>query len=203
MEVQTKQCTVCGERKSITEFYKKVNGKSGVKGVKAECKVCHRGFRWVGVSLAGQTKVCTTCGISKLIGEFYKRGAGTYGVCSQCKPCANKVATRWKKDHPEQVRVSNATYNKNHKEEKLICCRNRQAMILGAPGNGWTIKQRKRLLKLYDYRCAYCGEQTKLVIDHIVPLTKGGVHDIGNAAPACVSCNCSKHNKSLLEWLCL
>ena len=38
-------------------------------------------------------------------------------------------------------------------------------------------------------------------IDHVVPLSRGGKHEIENLLPACRSCNSSKGAKLLEEWL--
>jgi len=50
--------------------------------------------------------------------------------------------------------------------------------------------------------CAYCdAEITRktVTIDHIIPLSKGGKHEIGNIAPCCRSCNSSKGSKT--DWI--
>ncbi|HAT1242480.1 TPA: HNH endonuclease [Corynebacterium striatum] len=39
-----------------------------------------------------------------------------------------------------------------------------------------------------------------MTLDHVVPLSRGGKNTIGNALPACQSCNSSKHSKLLAEW---
>ena len=36
-------------------------------------------------------------------------------------------------------------------------------------------------------------------IDHIVPLSKGGNHSIGNLAPCCINCNFKKRTKFLIQ----
>lgn len=48
--------------------------------------------------------------------------------------------------------------------------------------------------------CAYCNEAKPLTMDHVVPLSRGGRHLIENIAPACVSCNCKKNNKTADEF---
>jgi 5-methylcytosine-specific restriction endonuclease McrA len=48
--------------------------------------------------------------------------------------------------------------------------------------------------------CAYCGKETKLTLDHVIPLSKGGKHSKDNVAPVCGHCNSSKGNKNLEEW---
>ena len=47
--------------------------------------------------------------------------------------------------------------------------------------------------------CAYCGAPSEH-IDHIIPLSRGGRHSIGNLTGACAKCNKSKSNKLLVEW---
>lgn len=48
--------------------------------------------------------------------------------------------------------------------------------------------------------CTYCGDSMQHV-DHIDPVVSGGQHHWTNFAPACASCNSSKHSKRLLTWL--
>lgn len=58
----------------------------------------------------------------------------------------------------------------------------------------------RRLVMRYEGRCAYCGERGDLTMDHVIPLSRGGRHAIGNVLPACWSCNCSKRQRLLVEW---
>lgn len=53
--------------------------------------------------------------------------------------------------------------------------------------------------------CAYCGAKEKdvgkLHIDHIIPLNKGGDGSIENFVKVCKSCNSSKKDKDLVDFL--
>lgn len=71
-----------------------------------------------------------------------------------------------------------------------------QAEVLVITPRDW-----ERLCRRYDDRCAYCGSADALTQDHIVPLSRGGRHSIGNLLPACQPCNSSKHARLLIEWL--
>ena len=56
----------------------------------------------------------------------------------------------------------------------------------------WALK-----LKQYQYKCVYCESDENIEMDHIIPLSKGGDHNINNIQPLCRSCNAKKGNKIL------
>ena len=37
-------------------------------------------------------------------------------------------------------------------------------------------------------------------MDHVLPLSRGGLHEVNNLVPACRKCNFNKHDKTLEEW---
>jgi len=52
----------------------------------------------------------------------------------------------------------------------------------------------------FGHRCAYCGADGDLHIEHVVPISKGGPHSIGNIIPACKDCNFSKRDSEVETW---
>jgi 5-methylcytosine-specific restriction endonuclease McrA len=48
--------------------------------------------------------------------------------------------------------------------------------------------------------CAYCGCAGDMEIEHVVPISRGGAHDISNIVPACAPCNSSKSAKEMEAW---
>jgi 5-methylcytosine-specific restriction endonuclease McrA len=58
----------------------------------------------------------------------------------------------------------------------------------------------KELKKLYSQSCVACGVKDNQSIDHIIPLSRGGSHSIGNLMTLCRSCNSSKHARTIVEW---
>lgn len=67
-------------------------------------------------------------------------------------------------------------------------------------------RQRTRLLANQGGRCAYCETQldpSLATVDHVVPLSRGGLNVLGNKVAVCRPCNAAKSN--LLpddpEWL--
>ena len=56
------------------------------------------------------------------------------------------------------------------------------------------------IIKEFEYKCAYCGEETDLEKEHFIPVSKDGDYTIENIIPACRKCNCSKYNSDFFEW---
>ena len=48
--------------------------------------------------------------------------------------------------------------------------------------------------------CAYCGQVGDMQIEHVEPISEGGLHDIGNIVPACGPCNYSKRTREMESW---
>lgn len=48
--------------------------------------------------------------------------------------------------------------------------------------------------------CAYCGCAGDMEIEHVVPISRGGAHDISNIVPACAPCNSSKSAREMEAW---
>ena len=50
--------------------------------------------------------------------------------------------------------------------------------------------------------CVYCGQTAgPFHLDHVVPWSRGGEHSVENLVVSCPSCNLSKKDKTLKEWL--
>jgi 5-methylcytosine-specific restriction endonuclease McrA len=55
------------------------------------------------------------------------------------------------------------------------------------------------LAKILTQPCIYCGAKADEV-EHVIPLSRGGRHAIGNLAASCARCNASKRNRLVIEW---
>ena len=69
----------------------------------------------------------------------------------------------------------------------------------GAPGE-FSAEQWQALVRVYDFRCGYCGRVKPLHADHRTPISRGGPNTIDNIIPACKRCNSRKHNKTEAEF---
>lgn len=58
-----------------------------------------------------------------------------------------------------------------------------------------SLKKRKTIFERDNYSCLRCNRKDKLSIDHIIPLKKGGNHDLSNLQTLCIHCNSSKNDR--------
>lgn len=61
---------------------------------------------------------------------------------------------------------------------------------------------RFNVFKRDSFQCVYCGNRPPSVlleVDHIIPVSKGGLNKIENLVTSCINCNRGKSNKELSE----
>jgi 5-methylcytosine-specific restriction endonuclease McrA len=63
-----------------------------------------------------------------------------------------------------------------------------------------TGKQTRARFAEFDHKCAYCGAAGDLHIEHVIPISQGGGHALGNIVPACKDCNFSKRDHEAESW---
>lgn len=94
---------------------------------------------------------------------------------------------RWRAENPDRARLgvqNRLRRQRNHPDFVKVSFRD------------WN-----RTINRYQGRCAYCGAKPDaLQMDHVVPISRGGRHGIGNIVPACRACNASKGSKFLAVW---
>lgn len=65
---------------------------------------------------------------------------------------------------------------------------------------GISARLRFFILERDRFRCRYCGGEAQdvaLIIDHIIPVVRGGTNDPENLVTACAKCNGGKHTRML------
>lgn len=84
--------------------------------------------------------------------------------------------------------------------EALVSAHNRRAWDVGSQGD-LTPAKWAEVIRHFD-GCAYCGKRNvTLALEHVIPISHGGGTTQNNVVPACVSCNCAKGTKHVLDWL--
>lgn len=51
------------------------------------------------------------------------------------------------------------------------------------------------IYELYGGKCFYCGSKERLVIDHFIPVSRGGTNVNGNLILSCFECNTRASNR--------
>lgn len=86
-------------------------------------------------------------------------------------------------------------WSRRNPDRKAAHTENRRTAKLRGAGKV-TAQQWRAIIEQFDSRCAYCLEKpSKLTMDHIVALSRGGDHCPENVVPACATCNSRKRAK--------
>jgi 5-methylcytosine-specific restriction endonuclease McrA len=172
-------------------------------------------------------KTCKSCNANLAITEFYKHATTKDRLMNVCKKCHNARCRVIERNNPQRrAEYFKVYYQKNPERmrERSKKYKSNNPLLVAETYRNWRInnpdKDKARVMRrrarkesvasykvtkkefaaLYAKPCAYCGSTTKICIDHVVPLSRGGTNGIGNYLPACLSCNSSKKDKTLMEW---
>lgn len=67
-------------------------------------------------------------------------------------------------------------------------------------GGKFTLEEWIEMKKQYENKCLGCGNsEVKLTIDHVIPLIKGGEHNVDNIQPLCFQCN-NRKRISIIDY---
>lgn len=81
----------------------------------------------------------------------------------------------------------------------------RRARKLGVNSDSRGIAQWMREIRSHSFaRCHWCGTKVfgrKVHFDHVVALSVGGTHTIGNLCVSCPECNFTKNNRLIADWI--
>ena len=110
---------------------------------------------------------------------------------------AREIQRKYRAAHPEIYRKASKKYSEANPEVKRATEAKRKAT---KRDNSKFKISTKELKDLYAGPCSYCGASGEMTLDHVVPISRGGVHGVSNLVPACGPCNFSKGQKLLIEW---
>lgn len=160
-------------------------------------------------------KVCKGCHINKPLSAYGLSNAVKSGKTSRCKECHSKRGkARYQKIQDEfkatlkQKRIENPEHRRNIERKSRAKNKQKQRPAKNARqsirnrilnGGGFLILE-KELNKIYRSPCFACGSKTNQSLDHLIPLSRGGNHSVGNIITLCRNCNSQKYNKTLTEW---
>lgn len=172
---------------------------------------------------------CITCGEIKPSNAFWSLNhynSNKTGVCSDCHKSKVKkyeienheklaiFRAQWAKEHPDNIKASakksceknkvvlaarNKLWYKRNPEWTRNKNKNMKAKRRGGLGK-ISLSEWDNCKKAFDYKCAYCGSDSPLEQEHVIPLSKNGSHAVNNVVTACRKCNGSKGTQNVWEW---
>jgi len=99
----------------------------------------------------------------------------------------------WRRANPEAARkIQMRSHYKNY-ESDIMRMAARRAAVRAYVSD-------KDIRRIMSQSCAECGSNDNLHLDHIVPLSRGGKHTVGNLQMLCGKCNLSKNKSLTVEW---
>lgn len=122
---------------------------------------------------------------------------------------ANEKAAIWREKNKEKVQEISRIYRHSNRDKINQGNIKRRSLLESQSDNSINPDFVKSLFKKAK-SCPYCGKtmvdtsdsraDTK-TLDHLIPITKGGLHSQHNVVVCCYSCNCKKRDLSFSEWL--
>lgn len=190
----SKRCSSCGERKSLSEFGPDARCALGVKG---QCRACVAAYkrkrRKINPEIAHQEG-------KDALRRYQKKMSG---------PDAAAVKEK-KRKYDQEYRIRNRERLRHYERHRRVRnaeavraikksykARRRQIERGGMSGPEMTAWQESQA-KI----CHWCGSscESDFHADHYVPLSKGGKHQPGNLVIACSACNLKKNAKHPAEF---
>ena len=108
---------------------------------------------------------------------------------------------RWKDDNRETINRQRRESGKRNREKEKIHGHNYRARKRALP-NTLTEAEWQCILSEQKHMCYYCGDAAAtLVVEHMIPLSKGGGTTKDNCCGSCPSCNSSKRDRTVPEFI--
>lgn len=144
-------------------------------------------------------KICGKCRAEKPHADYHRHGDGLAGYC---KPCAIQHRREWYTANRDRAIATIRRYEANNPEWKRQAgrlgrsayrARKHGATVAGAPVTAEAIRNRWAMWGDRCYRCNGVATET----DHVIALSRGGLHVPANLRPICRSCNAVKSGRAL------
>lgn len=221
----SKRCTKCGVEKPLDQFNTRINSPDGYRNDCKACKKIARYNTTLPYLHPDSTKQCSTCKTIKPVSEFRTCSTDRSGYEPLCIECRRSSARKWhannkdwikkyEEEHYEETHRYRNEYTKkyNKRPENIakrhareqtqrgrIYNRNRSAFRRAARKESDVSPEKLQRFLDSQSKCCYCkrpfNSKRKKTVDHVIPISKGGLHMMSNLAVACLSCNSSKNNK--------
>lgn len=198
--VTEKRCSMCGEVKPVTEFYKKR------KSWNSRCISCAKQYTHKHYIKNKEKLDKQHTAYNKAHPEKARARTKKWTLANKEKVAkktrlyrianAEKVAETLKKFHQYRPEYRKKYYNA-HKDNYIVYKNKRRAVEKDATAT-LTAQEWKEIKDKYGNHCIYPGcNSTKVTLDHVIPLSKGGTHTADNVQPLCLKHNLKKFTKAI------
>jgi len=99
----------------------------------------------------------------------------------------------------ETIRRQVSESKRRNPDRVLHCNRKRRAIMRGVEAT-LTRQDVSEITAQQKHRCAWCSSKSKLTVDHITPLARGGHHVRSNIQMLCAPCNAKKGAKDPIDF---
>ena len=179
-----KVCSKCG--KILVAYSGNFDKQKGGKyGLRPECKTCRKGHYE---------------GNKEQVLEQRKR------YREENKEKILELNKRYYEENKEQVLEQHKRYRMSERGQTILFNQNnKRRQREQEQGRGITVEQWKEMFDFFGWRCAYSGkylggDMEGRTIDHIIPLSEGGLNEPWNCVPMYSNYNSSKHTSDMLDW---
>jgi hypothetical protein len=190
----TKACSVCGQTKPTSDFYRHPSTRDGLD---RKCKDCRKS--------ASRKWKAENCGRARETDRRWRqqnreRANAHYRRWRQKnKEKHLKLCREWNAANRERCRANFERWKDMHPGRLAEWHRQRRARL--RVGQSYSEAEWHALLAIFGYRCAACGVDARatregfLTPDHVIPVCMGGPNTIDNIQPLCLDCNRRKNGR--------
>ena len=177
-----KTCSKCKAEKPYSEFGKHKQTKDGYKSRCKECNALEMRMYYAR----------NTESVKRTTKQWFERNKDKH----------SEYVKKWVDKNFEYKKALNASWKKCNKDLVNASTQKRRAAKKSQLGN---VSKNivKSLLSLQKNLCVNCNSdltQHGYHIDHVMPLSLGGLHDDSNLQLLCPTCNMKKSNKDPFVW---
>jgi len=108
----------------------------------------------------------------------------------------HNIAKRYYHKHKELLDEKKSIWARENHQKCALYCAKRRSLKLSNGTFSITDKDIFRQLGRQNNECFWCHKKLKSYeMDHVIPLSKGGSHSIGNIVMSCSECNRTKSDR--------
>ena len=207
MSEKSKACTRCGEMKPATaEYFHRASHRPD--GLFTICKDCRRGpcaeyYRANADSIKERRRAWywanrdTAIEMSR---EYYQKNKEralelSREWVSNNRELSREIKADWRRRNPEKMADARSKWKRENPDKLREYDQRRRAAKRGALVDGVVVTDEAIAgrFSMFGNRCYICGaSDSPMTVDHVIPLSRGGLHVPANIRPACGPCNSGK-----------